>query len=111
MAEFLSEADRHLNFLVRCPTYEAMSKVAGISVENIREAVLSEIEDIVRQIESERKELNLWVGYEPKTDFFITKVPEVIGRGRGTIFALEEEKAAILYCFHVLETARLSRQD
>jgi hypothetical protein len=82
-------------YFEECNSYKDLAVRCRISPEQVRESMLSEIESISRRIESERKELNDWLTYTPKTEQFKILSVQAIGYSAGTIFALLEEFEAI----------------
>lgn len=92
-----------LEGFARWNTYEDVGKACGLTPDEVREVVLREIEDVSRQIEMHREELAMWVDYIPNSDFFIKRVPEVVGYNGGKIFALKEEFEEICLLRHKFE--------
>ena len=93
--KYFGNADTWDGYYERCSSYEEVATICRISAQDVREAILNEIESISWKIESERKEIAVWADYEPKTEFFKLKAPEALGYALGTYFALQEEFAAV----------------
>jgi len=85
-----------LNTFENCCTYKEAAVLCKLTEDEFREALLGNIEQVSIQIEDCQKELAMWVDYTPKNVDFLRKVPEVVGRNAGMIFALREEFAELI---------------